>query len=132
MTNNASLQKKEQKPEKGQPEVTRGSYFTPRVDILETAQELTLFVDLPGVKPDGVNMRFENGDLTIHGHCPPRHDKVTFLFAEYGVGDFYRVFTISESIDAEKINAEMKNGVLTVHLPKTEAVKPRRIVVKGE
>jgi HSP20 family protein len=48
---------------------------------------------------------------------------------EYDVGDFYRAFSISEVIDAEKINAELKHGVLTVHLPKTEAARPKRISV---
>jgi HSP20 family molecular chaperone IbpA len=132
MTNNATIQKTEQKAERGKPEVTRGSYYTPRVDILETENEMTLYVDLPGVKAEDVNLHFENGELAIHAHCAPRQEKVNYLLSEYGVGDFYRVFTISESVNAEKINAEVKNGVLTVHLPKTEAVKPRRIQVKGE
>jgi HSP20 family protein len=61
----------------------------------------------------------------------PRREKINFLYGEYGIGDFFRTFTIGETIDADKISAELKDGVLTLHLPKTEAVKPRRIEVQS-
>jgi HSP20 family molecular chaperone IbpA len=128
---NASLQAKEHRGDGSNPEVTRGVSFSPRVDIVETAEELTVFADLPGVKSNDVDVRFENGELTLRGRCDPRHQG-GFLMNEYHVGDFYRVFTVSEAINAEKISAELKGGVLTIHLPKAEAVKPRRIAVKGE
>jgi len=108
------------------------AYFTPRVDILESADELTLFADMPGVKPEDVDVRLDNGELTLHGRCAPRRQHATSLLAEYGVGDFYRVFSVGQSIDPSKITAELKQGVLTVHLPKSEAVKPKKINVKGE
>jgi HSP20 family protein len=126
------LQTKGQTATPARAEATRGVTFTPRVDIFETEDELLLYADLPGVRPEDVDMRFENGELTLHGRCGPRQADVEYLAAEYGVGDFYRVFTIAETIDSEKISAEMKDGVLTVHLPKAEAVKPRRITVKAE
>jgi HSP20 family protein len=110
----------------------RANYFTPRVDILETDHELTLYADMPGVKPEDVDVRFENGELTLHGRCGPRPQAGNCLVAEYGVGDYYRVFTVAEGVDAGKIAAELKQGVLTVHLPRSEAVKPRKIAVKGE
>jgi HSP20 family molecular chaperone IbpA len=114
------------------PEATRGGvYFTPRVDILETEQELTLFADVPGVKPGDVDLRYENGELLLHGKVQPRAQGKNLLLQEYEEGDFYRSFTIHESIDAGRISAECKNGVLTVHLPKVEAVKPRQIKVQG-
>ena len=68
----------------------------------------------------------------IHAKVPPRHDGRELIYTEYGVGDYYREFRISEAIDPNRISAEIKNGVLTVHLPKTEEVKPRRIEVKAE
>ena len=127
-----SIVKTEKKADLTTPEFTRGTVmFTPRVDIIETAEELLLFADVPGVKSEDVDVRFENGELILHGRCNPRGHAANFLLNEYEVGDFYRVFALSESIDAEKIGAELKQGVLTVHLPKAAAVKPRKITVQG-
>ncbi len=123
---------KEQRTELDNPEVPLGLCFTPRVDIMETEEELLLLADLPGVKPEDVDVRFGNGELIIDGRCPPRHEGANYLLSEYGVGDFYRAFSIREHIDGQKIAAELKNGVLTVHLPKAETVKPKKITVKGE
>jgi HSP20 family molecular chaperone IbpA len=131
MATNA-LQKKQHRTEIARPESTRGAQYLPRVDILETDEELFLYADMPGVKPADLDVRFENGELILYGRCPPRQDGNSYLLCEYGVGDFHRTFSISEDIDADKISAELKNGVLTVRLPKTENVKPRRIQVKGE
>jgi len=114
------------------PEATRGGvYFTPRVDICETDSELTLYADLPGVKPDGVDLRYEDGDLILHGRVAAREPETGVLLGEYEVGDFYRMFKIHESIDAGRIAAEFRSGVLTVHLPKAEAHRPRQIHVQG-
>jgi HSP20 family protein len=115
------------------PELTRGGlHFTPRVDILETENELTLFAEVPGVRPEDVDLHYEQGELTLHARVHPRSDGKRLLLQEYEEGDFYRAFNIHESIDATRISAECKNGVLTVHLPKVESVKPRQISVKGE
>jgi HSP20 family protein len=112
------------------PEQTRGGpYFTPRVDIYETDKELTLYADLPGVRPDGVDLRYERGELIVHGRVQPRQQAGGYLLNEYEVGDFFRAFAIHESIDAGKISAECKNGVLTVHLPKVTQAQPRQIQV---
>ena len=104
--------------------------FTPRFDIWEDEDELVLYGDLPGVDAKNLDIRFEDRQLSIHGRVEPRQNGVEYLYAEYGVGDFFRTFAIGEAIDATKISAELKNGVLTVHLPKTEAVKPKRIEVR--
>ena len=113
------------------PEVTHSAQFTPRVDIVESDEELTLFADLPGVPADGFDLRYEQGQLLLHGRVRPRLAGKRLLLNEYDEGDFYRAFTIHESIDSTRITAECKNGVLTVHLPKAEAVKPRQISVKA-
>ena len=121
--------------EQRQPQQQRGREqptMIPRVDVVEDQKGITLFADLPGVKPADVEMRFENGELILHGRCKPRQTGTDYLLQEYGVGDFYRAFAIAETIDSDKISAELKDGVLTVHLPKAEAVRPRRITVKGE
>ncbi len=87
---------------------------------------------IEGVGPEDLDIRFENDHLLVHAKVPPRHDGRELIYAEYGVGDYYREFRISEAVDAAKISAEMKNGVLTLHLPKSESVKPRRIEVTAE
>jgi HSP20 family protein len=111
-------------------ESTRGgNYFTPRVDIFETEKELLLLADVPGVGPEDVDLRYEQGQLFLHGHVRPHRQEGTVLLREYEDGDYYRVFEVHESIDASKIEAECKSGVLTVHLPKSEAVLPRKITV---
>jgi HSP20 family molecular chaperone IbpA len=126
-------------PAKDKAEVQRaetthgGVLFTPRVDIVETDKELTLFAEVPGVKPADVHLRYENGELVLHGKVQPRHPEGPrgFLLREYDQGDFYRAFAIHETIDASKIEAEFKNGVLTVHLAKVEAMQPRQINVRA-
>jgi HSP20 family protein len=112
-------------------EVTRNVTYTPRVDILETEDELLLFADLPGVREDSVDIRFENGELTLHARRSPSDaSKGEWLWSSL-TGDFFRAFRISEQVDASKIWADLKNGVLTLHLPKVEAAKPRKITVRG-
>ena len=113
-------------------ERTRGGLtFSPRIDIWENENELLLFADLPGVSPENLDVQFENRELRILGKVCPRHEDIHFLCGEYGIGDFHRTFTIGESIDTDKISAELHNGVLKLHLPKTEQVKPRKIEVKA-
>jgi HSP20 family protein len=131
MAENASLTQKS-RTESGQTETTRGGqYFTPRVDIYETDKELTVYADLPGVRSEDVDLRYERGELMLHGRVRPRERQGTVLLAEYDEGDFYRIFQIHESIDASRISAECKNGVLVVHLPKVEAAQPRQIQIRG-
>ena len=112
-------------------EGTRAAGFTPRVDIVETESELTVYADLPGVRPEDVDLRYEQGELVLHGRARPRHEGANFLLGEYEVGDFYRSFAIHETLDGSKVEAEFKNGVLIVHLPKMEAARPRQINVRG-
>jgi HSP20 family protein len=112
-------------------ELTRtATTYNPRFDIVETEGELVLYGDLPGVTPENLDIRFENERLIIHGKVEPRHEDREFVYGEYGIGDYYREFQIFEDVDPDKISADLKNGVLCVHLPKSEAVKPRRIQVK--
>ena len=119
-----------QSGDSGSPEKTYQSTFVPRFDIWEGDDELLLYGDLPGVSVEDLDIRFENRELTVHGVVAPRHAG-EFLFNEYGVGDFHRTFAVGETIDAEKISAEMRDGVLTLRLPKSEKVKPRRIQVNA-
>jgi HSP20 family protein len=131
MAENTSLTQKDRTEQTG-PESTRGVFFTPRVDIYETDNELTLYADVPGVAPEDVDLRYEGGELILHGRVKPRHREEDFVLQEYEEGDFYRAFSIHESIDAGKIEAECKNGVLTVHLPKVERARPKQITVRSK
>jgi len=110
---------------------TRTVTVTPRVDVLETENEVLVLADMPGVKPDDVDVRFEKGELSIHGRRTPSHAGKEFPLREYEATNYFRAFGVSETIAADKIAAELKGGVLTVHLPKVEAVKPRKITVRG-
>jgi HSP20 family protein len=123
------VQKKDESDAPAEPEVTReGVYFRPRVDIYETEKELTLVADLPGVKADDLDIDLREDTLTILGKV--EHEEVgRYLIKEYNVGSFYRQFAMSEVIDQEKIAANMKDGVLTLKLPKVEKAQPRKITV---
>lgn len=112
-------------------EVTRGLTYTPRVDILENEDELLLFADLPGVKEGDVDIRFENGELTLHARRASGPAPAEPWLWESPAGDSFRSFRITERVNAAKIWAELKNGVLTLHLPKVETAKPRKIAVKA-
>lgn len=105
-----------------------GPVFTPRVDIWETEKELTLVADIPGVEPSGLEIDLRDGTLTIVGKVTPEEER-RYILKEFGVGNYYRQFTLSEVIDQEKISALVKNGVLTLTLPKVERAKPRKIQV---
>jgi HSP20 family protein len=107
--------------------------YRPNVDILEKGDELLVLADIPGADSEKVDIHFEDGTLTIHAKVTPRQDpeQTRYLLREYGVGDYYRTFQVSETIDASKISAEFADGVLMLHLPKAEAAKPRKISVKA-
>lgn len=105
--------------------------FSPQFDIWEGDDEFVMYGDLPGVDPDSLDIQFENRLLTIHGKVCRRCEGVNYLYSEYGIGDFHRSFTIGEAINSEAISAELRDGVLTLHLPKADEAKPRRIQVKA-
>ena len=107
--------------------------FQPQVDIIELPEELLIRADLPGAAVDDVDVNFEEGRLTIHARVHQRQaDETKFLLREYAVGDYRRTFEVSEAIDLEGISAHSRDGVLTLHLPKSQAARPRRIEVKSE
>lgn len=112
-------------------EETQGVTYSPRVDIVESESELLLLADMPGVRESDVDVRFNNGELTLHARRTVAPAPAEPLLWESQAGDFFRSFRITERIDASKISAELKNGVLTLHLPKVEAAKPRKIAVKS-
>lgn len=105
--------------------------FRPNVDIVEREDELVVLADMPGTCSEDINIQFENGTLTIYAKVRERQAQDTgYELNEYGIGDFQRTFQVSETIDAGRISAEYGDGVLTLHLSKTEAARPRKIAVK--
>lgn len=104
-------------------------FLVPPVDIYETSEGLTVVADLPGVTKDNLDVRVENNVLTIKGRVTPK-TRGDNLYQEYELHDFFRQFELIEDVDQEKITAELKQGVLTLKLPKAEAAKPKKITVK--
>ncbi len=112
-------------------EVTRNpeAYVTPLTDIYEEENGLHVLCDLPGVEKDGLKIRVENSILTIEGHVNTKDD-TSYLLHEFEPANYFRQFELSESVNQESIKAEIKNGVLSIFLPRAEALKPRTIEVK--
>lgn len=129
----SELQVREKQPVISKAEdIRREPQFIPAVDIYETTEALTLVADMPGVKKDGVDIRLEDNQLAIRGRVSSESKNERVLWSEYAVGNYVRTFTLSEVIDQSKIEAVMKNGVLTLTLPKVQAAKPRQVTVKSE
>jgi HSP20 family protein len=114
-------------------ETTRpGAYFQPAVDIFETPEEIVVRADLPGVSPDQVDVKLEGDQLSFEGCVNPKeYDGLKPLYVEYGVGGYFRRFTLGEAIDRDQIKAQLRNGVLTLHLPKAERARSRRIAIEA-
>ncbi|MBC7359591.1 MAG: Hsp20/alpha crystallin family protein [Desulfacinum sp.] len=104
--------------------------YVPAVDIYESEEALTVVADMPGVAPENVDIDLRDDQLTIRGTVTVEGNGETVLLREYGVGDYYRQFTLGRIIDQSKIEAAMKDGVLTLTLPKVDKAKPRKITVK--
>ena len=110
-----------------------GPIFTPAVDIFETDRELTLLADIPGVKADDLGIDLRENVLTLAGEVKePESPGEVDLVREYDTGKYFREFTLSELIDQSKIEAELKDGVLKLTLPKVEEASPRKVSVKVE
>jgi len=110
------------------PEMT-DRFMAPRVNIIEREDAVVLEAELPGVAKDGVNLEFKDGELILIGKRRAANGEGRAHIQERSRADFRRVFALSRSIDTQRIDANMKDGVLTVTLNKIDAVKPRRIAV---
>lgn len=109
-----------------------GNTYLPPVDIYESEAELKIQADVPGVKKEDVSIDLDKDVLTINARVAfTEYEGLSPLFSEYNVGNFHRRFSLGETIDRGKITADLADGVLTVTLPKKEAVQPRRIEVSG-
>ncbi len=114
-------------------EYTRpGHTYRPSVDILETEDSLWLWADMPGVEEKSVDVQLKDQVLSIEGRVSlDDYQELTPLYTEYNVGNYAQRFTLSSAIDAERIRASMKNGVLELELPKAAEARLRRIEVRA-
>ncbi|WP_020589139.1 Hsp20/alpha crystallin family protein [Desulfobacter curvatus] len=111
-------------------EKTRQLYeVTPAVDIYENEDEILLHADMPGVVKENISVDIDNGTLSISG-VRKLEIKGAATYEEFSDVEYVRSFSVPQTIDVEKVEAELKNGVLRLHLPKSEAAKPRQIEIK--
>jgi HSP20 family molecular chaperone IbpA len=120
----------QRRSEPGPERMQRRPTVNPLVDIYENADEILLVADVPGVAKDQIRIDLEKNQLTLTAR---REDnpKGRMIGQEWGSRDYYRAFAIPQGIDAEKISADLTDGVLRVHLPKAAAAKPRKIEVRA-
>jgi len=126
------LQLRDKEPiAKHEGEPTRaGLVFSPAVDIVRDDDAITLVADLPGVRKEDLELRVEDGVLSIAAPVAEVEARHRPVYREYGIGGYARRFSLSDRIDAARISAELKDGVLTVTLPKADRLRPRKIDVK--
>ena len=106
--------------------------FLPPADIYETRDNIVVLAEMPGVAPDGVDITLERRVLTIRGRSATSdHSGYQRVYNEYADGDYERVFTLSENIDRDRIEATLKDGVLNLVLPKAESARARKIELKA-
>ena len=122
-----------QNQDQGREQTRPGRYFLPEVDIFESADGLRMWADMPGVDEKDAEVTLKNGMLTIEGMVSlEMYRNLIPVYTEYNVGNYFRQFVVNEDIDAARIEARIRNGVLEVSLPKAETAKPRRIEVKAD
>lgn len=110
-----------------------GSVYLPSIDIFEDRDCIHIAADMPGVGEKDVNMTLENDVLTIEGRVAPVEvEGHSPVYTEYGVGDFFRSFVLTEAIDRDRIEATLKDGVLRIVLPRADAAKPKHIPIRAE
>ncbi|KAB2890604.1 MAG: Hsp20/alpha crystallin family protein [Desulfobulbaceae bacterium] len=119
------IQKEQTAPEK----IAKLNVLIPSVDIYENTEEYLLYVDIPGVNREDISIDLDNGQLTLTGNRYLEQSKGQ-LMEEFSSAQFRRVFSVPQGIDLAKVDAELTDGVLRLHLPKSEAVKPRKIEIR--
>lgn len=102
------------------------------VDVYSTDDEIVIQAAVPGLKPEDVDITIEGEALTIRGELPAPLENVNYLFQERPAGKFVRVLSLNIPVDAGKAEAAFENGLLTLLIPKAEAIRPRQIKVKSK
>jgi len=132
MTSTQELQvQKKRELENKEEKTIPARVFLPAADIFEAENDLTVVLEMPGVEKNNVDIRVEDGVLNVEGRLDlTKYQGLQPLYTEYNIGHYSRSFRVSNKVDQNKIAAEMKNGVLSLKLPKAEEAKPRTIQVK--
>jgi HSP20 family protein len=102
----------------------------PLVDIVENDNEILLYADMPGVDKSNISINIDNGRLALSGVREVKPVGAV-TWEEFADVEFRRTFSVPQTIDVAKVNAELKEGVLLLHLPKAESAKPRQIEIKA-
>jgi len=118
--------------DEGREQTRPGRYFLPDVDIFESEEGLRVWADMPGVDEKDVEVTLKSGMLTIEGMVTlDMYRNLIPVYTEYNIGNYFRQFVVNDDIDAARIEARIRNGVLEVSLPKAETARPRRINVQA-
>jgi len=125
-----TLQKQTNRTENNAPAAQNVRYVAPEVNIYETADGYVLEAEMPGVNKEGLELTLEGTELTLLGRRHREPEPGEPVFRESDQADFRRVFELDPVIDTTRVSARMEQGVLTLTLPKSEKVKPRRISVE--
>lgn len=116
--------------EKKQESTVPARAFLPATDIFESADALTIVMEMAGVDKKSLDVNVEDGILTVEGRLDfSKYEGMQPVYTEYNIGHYRRSFSLSSKIDQDRISAQMQDGVLTLLLPKAEEAKPRRISV---
>ena len=114
-----------------QPAARDEAVLLPPVDVVEDATGITLYADLPGVSKDKLQLRVESDQLSLEGELDlPLPQGMQAQHAEVRLSRYRRAFTLSKELDADKVDAELTQGLLRVRIPKAEHAQPRKIAVK--
>lgn len=126
------IQKKEAEKTDLAERTRAATIYNPDVDIIEGKDQIVVIADMPGVNESSIDITLEENVLTIYGKVDWKiPEKMKLTHAEYGIGDYQRIFTISGEINREKIEANVKDGVLRLTMPKNDAPKMRKISVQA-
>lgn len=117
--------------DKAQEPTTPTRAYLPTTDIFETEDALTVILEMPGVDRDDIEVSVENGMLTVEGKINfKKYEGLQPIYSEYNIGPYRRTFRLSSRVAQDQIRAEMRDGVISLVLPKAEEAKPRRIEVR--
>lgn len=117
------------RPAQARPEIARAQRtVAPRVDIYETDQHYVMLADMPGVTPDGLEVVAERDSLIIRGRVERPQKEPDYR--EFELADYYRAFTLTEDLETDGVKATLRDGVLSVEIPKSPRIQPKKIPVR--